>query len=487
MRVGAAYRFGLILALVAVAAVPPAAQPALFTEAFPPEEFAARRDRVFDAVGDGIAVLQGAAEYPGYVRFRQNNHFFYLTGVEVPRALLLLDGRARRAQLFLPERDDVLERSEGPRLVPGGEAERITGIPRVLPRSAFAQALRAAAAPGRRLFVPHRPESLGAATPYTVSRHAELSAADPWDGRAPRAEQFIRALRAAAPGVDIHDLDPVLDRLRVIKSPREIAHIRTATRLAGEAVMAVMRCARPGMREYELEAIADYVFRSGGAQGFAYFALVAAGRNAWYPHYHGRLGTLRAGDLVLFDYGPDFHYYTSDVTRMFPANGRFTAAQRELYAAYLRVYRELMASIGPGRAPGAVVQAAASRMAGALGETTFESPRNRAAAAAFVEAMREAPFWTLGHMVGMEVHDVQPPIERLEPGMVFTIEPALTIPDERVYIRLEDVILITPDGYENLSEFVPIDPDAIERLMGETGNVRSGWLPSPRPAVRPAG
>ncbi|HEX7085060.1 MAG TPA: Xaa-Pro peptidase family protein [Vicinamibacterales bacterium] len=472
MTVGAAHRFVLILVLVAVAAVPPAAQPVLFTDAFPPEEFAARRDRVFDAIGDGIAVLQGAAEYPGYIHFRQNNHFFYLTGVEVPRALLLLDGRARRATLFLPERDEALERSEGPRLVPGAEAERLTGIPRVLPRSAFARALQAAAAPGRTLFVPHRAESLGAATPYAAARHAELSAADPWDGRVSRAAQFIRALRAAAPGVDIEDLDPVLDRLRVIKSPREIAHIREATRLAGEGVLAVMRRARPGMREYELEAIADYVFRSGGAQGFAYFALVATGPNAWYPHYHGRLGTLRAGDLVLFDYGPDYHYYTADVTRMFPASGRFTAEQRELYSAYVRLYRELMASIGPGRAPGAVVQAAASGMARALERTAFRSSRNRAAAAAFVDAMRQAPFWTLGHMVGMEVHDVQPPVERFEPGMVFTIEPALTIPDERVYIRLEDVILITPQGYENLSAFVPIDADAIEQLMSarETEN-----------------
>ncbi|HEY8535224.1 MAG TPA: Xaa-Pro peptidase family protein, partial [Vicinamibacterales bacterium] len=415
MRVRAAGRILLVLVLVAGTVLSPAAQPPLFTDAFPPEEFAARREQVFDAIGDAVAVLQGAAEYPAYVRFRQNNHFFYLTGVEVPRALLLLDGRQRSATLFLPDRDTALERSEGPRLVPGSEAERLTGIPRVLPRTAFAQALRAVAPPGRRLFVPHRPESLGAATPYTAARQAELSAADPWDGRVSRAEQFIRALRATAPGVEIRDLDPVLDRLRVIKSPREIAHIREATRLAGEALLAVMRRARPGMREYELEAIADYVFKRGGAQGAAYFALVATGPNAWYPHYHGRMGTLREGDLVLFDYGPDYNYYAADVTRMFPAGGRFTAEQRELYGAYVRFYRELMAAIGPGRAPQEVLQTAAARMARVLGETAFRSARNRAAAEAFVAAMRKAPFWSLGHMVGMEVHDVQPFVERFEP------------------------------------------------------------------------
>src|SRR5690606_14946869 len=140
----------------------------------------------FEAIGDGVAVLQGAAEYPAYVRFRQHNQFFYLTGVEVPRALLLLDGRDRSATLFLPPRDEGLERSEGPRLGPGAEAERLTGIARVLARDAFGDALRTAAAPGRTLYVPHRPESLGAATPYVTARHAEESARDPWDGRPSR-------------------------------------------------------------------------------------------------------------------------------------------------------------------------------------------------------------------------------------------------------------------------------------------------------------
>jgi Xaa-Pro aminopeptidase len=445
------------------------AGPALFTDTFPPEEFASRRARVFEAIGDGVAVLQGAAEYPAYVRFRQHNQFFYLTGVEVPRALLLLDGRDRSATLFLPPRDEGLEQSEGPRLGPGPEAERLTGIPRVLAREAFGDALRAAASPGRILYLPHRPESLGAATPYVTARRAEQSAHDPWDGRPSRSAQFIERVRAAAPGAAIADLDPVLDRLRVVKSPREIALIRAATALSGRAILEVLRRARPGMREYELAAIGDYVFRRGGAQGPAYFALVAAGENAWYPHYHGGRDILRDGELVLFDYGPDYRYYAADVTRMFPAGGRFSRDQRELYGIYLRFYRELMASIGPGLAPEAIVRTAAARMDRVLGDVQLERAVIRDAAAGFVDALRGASFWNLGHMVGMEVHDVQPPVERLEPGMVFTIEPALTIEAERVYIRVEDMILVTPDGYENLSSFVPIEPEEIERAMGEMG------------------
>ncbi len=131
----------VIAVLLAGLAVPAAAQAPLFTDSLPPEEFAARRAKVFEAIGDGVAVLSGAAEYPAYVRFRQNAQFYYLTGVEVPRALLLLDGRTKQATLYVAPRNEWLERSEGPVLVPGDEAARLTGIPNVVKRDDFAEAL----------------------------------------------------------------------------------------------------------------------------------------------------------------------------------------------------------------------------------------------------------------------------------------------------------------------------------------------------------
>jgi Xaa-Pro aminopeptidase len=255
--------------------------------------------------------------------------------------------------------------------------------------------------------------------------------------------------------------------MRLIKSPREIAVIREATRLSGLALMEGMRAARPGMREHELEAIGDWVFKRHGAQGFAYFALVAAGTNAHYPHYHGGAAELRDGELVLFDYAPDYKYYASDVTRMFPANGRFSPAQRELYSTYVQLYMALMESIRPGVAPRDVIRDAVRRMERILAAAAFREGRTRDAAERFVERYRTATRNSLGHMVGMEVHDVAAPFEVLQPGMVFTIEPPITIPDERVYVRLEDVILMTPTGYENLSAFVPMDVEGIERLMAE--------------------
>ena len=131
----------LVLVVLALSTIGAGAQAPLFTDALPAEEFAARRAKVFEAIGDGVAVLLGAAEYPAYVRFRQNTQFFYLTGVEVPRALVLLDGRTKSTTLFVAPRNERLERSEGPVLVPGDDAARLTGIAKVLERDAFADAL----------------------------------------------------------------------------------------------------------------------------------------------------------------------------------------------------------------------------------------------------------------------------------------------------------------------------------------------------------
>ena len=444
-------------------------QAPLFTDALPRDEFAARRARVFEAVGDGVAVLEGAAEYPAYVRFRQNNQFFYVTGVEVPRAIVLLDGRAKQTTLFLQSRNEGLERSEGPMLVPGDEAVRLTGIESVQSRDQFRAVFAAAAAGRRTVYCPFRAESLGAGTPQAAASHAQATAADPWDGRPSREQQFIARLTEVAPGLVVKDLDPVLDGLRLIKSGREVALIREATRLSGLGLMEGIRNAQPGMREYEVESMADYVFKRGGAMGIAYFALVASGKSAYWPHYHAGTGELKAGDLVLFDYAPDYKYYSSDVTRMFPASGRFSPAQRELYTVYLRMYQALMTSIRPNVAPRDIIHDAVTKMDQIVGRFSFSADAHRRAAMEFVDRYRRSTANSLGHTVGMEVHDVNPPYDVLKPGMVFTIEPALTIAEDRTYIRLEDVIVVTDTGYENLSAFVPVEPDAIEALMAETG------------------
>ena len=328
-------RLNLVLTLAALAWVPLGADKPLFTQAFSLGEFQARRAKVMDAIGDGVAIVAGATEPAAYTKFQQGKQFFYLSGVEVPRAILVIDGRTKRSTLFLPARTPAMDRSEGPLLAPGDEAARITGIERVENRAAFDAVVRTLAAEGRSMYLPFRSESLGAGTPDRIAAHERATAADPWDGRASKDAVFRSKIEAIATTSEILDLDQFVDRLRLIKSAEEVRMMRETTRLASLAILESMKSAKPGMYEYEIEAIADYIFKRHNAQGIGYFALVATGANAAWPHYHAAQSRLEDGDLVLMDYAPDVSYYTSDVTRMFPANGLFSPRQRELYGIYL--------------------------------------------------------------------------------------------------------------------------------------------------------
>ena len=474
-------RTPLLIALGAAAAVltpgPAKAQDApLFTADFPVEEFAARREAVIEAIGPGAAaVLQGAPSPLGYVRFRQTNSFYYLTGIETPHAYLLLDGTSRRSVLYLPHRNDRREASEG-RLLSAEDAELAkerTGVDAVYGSWRLSDDL-ARLAWGRRppvIHTPLSPAELAAMSRDLATRGNADIANDPWDGRASREANFASRLRDRFPKLRIEDLSPVLDRRRLVKSEREIALITKATRLSGLALMEAMRSTRPGIFERELDAVGKFLFFRDGAQSDGYYSLVAAGTNAWYPHYHRGASRLEDGDLILMDYAPDVGYYTSDVTRMWPVNGRFSEWQRDLYGFYLACYRAVLDAIRPGEVA-AVMGAAATRMEEIVRDWPFTKPHYRPAAEAFVAAYarraRARP-GSMGHGVGMAVHDVGDADGTLTPGMVFTIEPQFRVPEDRIYIRLEDVILITDDGAENLSEFVPMDMDAIEELMAEPG------------------
>ncbi len=450
-----------LLAPILIAACP--GQP-VFTDVFPASEHAERRLRVMEKIGDGVAILQGTTERPGEQPLRQSNQFFYLTGVVEPRTILVIDGKEHRSILFLNPRNERREKIMfGPGLVPGDDAARATGIESVLPRDQFKSILDGFA--NRILYTPFHPEVLGSASAADPIALARATKEDPWDGRASREEAFIEKLRAAIPSAETRDLDPIVDGLRAIKSPREIAILREATRIAGIGIMEAMRDARPGMFEYEIQADAEYVFKKNGAYGPAYFALVATGRNTFYSHYHKGTAKLENGDLVQFDYAPDYKNYASDVTRVFPANGKFTPRQREFYGIYLALYRALMTSIRVHATAGEIVDDALVKMDRIIASYKFTDPKIKEAASKFVEGYRSRKPRSLGHSVGMAVHDVRNPGDTLEPGEVFTIEPAMQIPDEHVGIRLEDMILMTETGYENLSAFVPVEIADIEKLM----------------------
>ncbi len=453
----------------------------LFTTDFPPEEFAARRARVYEAIGaDAFAVVQGAPAPAGYTRFRQTNDFYYLCGVEVPHAYLLLDGRAKKATLFLPHRSEGRERGEGKMLSSedADEIKQLSGIDAVASTDALAEQMegRSLREGLRVMYTPLQPAEEASMSRDLALRYTADAAADPFDGRASREGRFVQLVQARFPFFEIRDLTPTLDSLRLIKSERELAVLRKTTKLAGLGILEGMRSVRPGQYEHELDGVAKFIYWRNGAQGDAYFSLIGSGHNAYWPHYNAGKRQMQDGDFLLMDYAPDYDYYESDVTRMFPVNGKFSPWQRELYGFYLACYRAILKEIKPGRTAQEIMQSAGKDMQGILASWKFSKDIYRKGAEKFVESYNASASKEetahLGHWVGMATHDDGPHTGPLKPGMVFTIEPALTVPEEKIYVRLEDMVFITPTGAEVVSTDAPWDIDAIEKVMKEEGMLK---------------
>ncbi len=443
----------------------------LFTSDFPPQEFEARRAKVYAAIGEnGLAVVQGAPAPVGYTRFRQTNEFYYLTGIEVPHAYVLLDGAEKSATIYLPHRNEPRERSEG-KLLAAEDADlvkKLSGIQAVAAVDLLGEHLARHARTAKALWTPFAPGEGTAVSRDLGLRLVGDLASDPWDGRASREGQFIHLMRTRFPQLEIRDLSPTVDAMRLIKTARELAVIRKATRASSLALLEAMRSTAPGISEYELDAVAKFVFYRNGAQGDAYYSLVASGPNAIYPHYNAGKRVMKDGDFLLMDYAPDVGYYMSDVTRMWPVNGKFSDWQRELYTFYVDCYRAILNRIRPGATAAQIRGEAVVEMDQILARSKFSKPVYEKGARAFVADYRK-PSSRLGHWVGMATHDVGRDTGPLRPGMVFTIEPALRVPEENIYIRLEDVIFIGEEKAEIVTSFLPLDIAAIESIMKEEG------------------
>lgn len=427
---------------------------------FTPEDFARRRARVYDAIGDGMAVLQGAGPLRGFELFRQTNEMLYLSGLEAPQAYLLLDGRSRKALAFLPHRPEKAPDEET--LLYAEDAERIcrqTGLDAVHPWGDMEAHLASANV----LYTPLQPAEGRMASRDVLVSAARQEAADPWDGGGTRQDRFIARLRERFPKAEIRDLSPVLDGMRLIKSEQEIAVMRRAGELAARAVMEAMSITEPGLREYDLHAVMHRVFIEGGARGEGYRAIIPSGReNAWDGHYCKNDGLLCEGDLVLMDCAPDLCYYTSDIGRMWPVNGRYSPEQRELYGFIVRHHQTLMKHVRAGVLPREAMNRAAEE------SRTWVDARSWSRTA-IEAAVRKALEWTghCSHPVGMAVHDVGSYFDRpFEPGLVISLDPSLWIPEERIYIRVEDTGVVTEDGFEPFTGLAPLDLDAVEEVVG---------------------
>ncbi len=464
------------LVLVAVPGLLFGQSPPPYQSDFPPEEFRARWAAVFDRMGErNIAILQGAPKPSGFVFPRQSNEFYYLSGIETPHAYLILDGRDRKVTLFLPPRDEALERAEG-RILSADDDElvrRRTGVDKVasiktMNEDWLRQFLRG---PRAVVYTPFAPAEGAAQSRGEVQAANAAIALDYWDGRPSREAHFSQLLRTRLPRAEIRDLTPILDELRSVKSPREIALIRRASQLAGRGIIEAIKSTRTGATEYQLEAVARYVFLANGSRLEGYRSITASGtENIWNMHYYRNLDTLKDGDLVLMDFAPDYRYYVSDIARIWPVNGKYTPEQRELLQFVLDYRNCILARVRPGVTPLVIRNEAKAAMEDVFKRTKFSKPTYEQAARRLVETGGGV----FSHPVGMAVHD-DGEYSRgpLKPGHVFSIDPQLRVPDEKLYIRYEDVIVITESGYENFTDFLPSELDAIENLVGRSGMLQA--------------
>lgn len=440
-----------------------------FQSAFSLDEFRRRREQLCDAIGDSHAVLQGAAASGAMDLFRQDNNFFYLCGVETPHAYLTLDGRSGEATLYLPPIDRRMAEIEGPELNADEPdiAKRLTGVDLVKPLWALADDLRGASM----LYASLAPAEGRMACQDSLRDAQKLRDLDPWRDHASPANALVDTLRRRLPGAEVRDLSPLLVEMRRLKTPAEIAVMRHAGQITAAALCEAVRCTQPGVIESELVAAAHYVFLLNGATGGAYRAIAASGENIWNMHYFRNHSRLVDGELVLFDYAPDLSCYTSDIGRMWPVNGKYAPWQRDLYGFVVDYHQALLELIEPGKTPGGIRTEAADRLGPLASRINWSRPAHRDAVEKLLKTSRACT-----HTVGMAVHDqsgYQHDDHVLAPGLVFALDPQLWAPEERVYIRVEDNVVVTDDGVESFTQTAPLSLDETEALMREEGLLQS--------------
>ncbi len=427
----------------------------------PTGEFAARRAALAAALaglhpGEPVVVLvRGAEKAADMGPFVQDQDFLYLAGVAEPELALLLavdaSGTCTVDELLVPPFSPFSATWDGKFLAPGAATAEKTGFRVAGNVRSLVDRLDQLLAPvdGRRPVL-RTPTSAAARTGSTPTKAAEAAkerASHPLDGRPSREEALVAALTRRFADLSIAPLEPVLHPLRAHKSEAELALLTASTAAACEAIAEAMRSARPGLYEYHLAAVARYVLSLRGCGTDAYAAIVGAGANGCILHYSVNSKELLDGDLIVMDYAATLHGYASDVTRTFPANGKFTPAQRRLVEDVHAVQQELIAAVKPG--------------------VSLSWLRRRCSELLIQKGYRvdHGP----SHHVGLAVHD--PSIDVLAPGMVITVEPGAYLRDQGMGCRIEDVVLVTSDGHRVLSDGVPSQPDAIEALMQERGLV----------------
>lgn len=423
-----------------------------------------RRKQLLERMEEGVAIITAAlpavrsndTEHP----YRQNSDFYYLTGFEESNSLLVLikNGSGAKTLLYVEAYDEEVALWNGARHGLEKAQERFS-VDEVRDIRDYPAQIKELLRDHVTLYIDLFDESDAVA-------EAKLAAKVLRETRG--VKRHIRAMR---------DVTHLIRSQRLIKAPEEIETIRRAVALTADAHHEAMRRCRSGMKEYQLEAAMTYVFVSGGGHAEAYGTIVAGGNNANTLHYVENRDVLRDGDLVLIDAACEVELYASDITRTFPVNGTFSEAQREVYNAVLEVQLRVIDAIRPGMKRDALQRLSEERMTDALMALgVLEGERE-----ALMEAKAHKRYYPhgIGHWMGLDVHDPCPYVDEegeslvFAPGMVMTIEPGLyfrsgdeSVPERfrGIGIRIEDDILVTDAGCENLSSMIAKTVEEIERM-----------------------
>jgi len=402
-----------------------------------------------------LAVFNSNDIYPisadSTLPFAQHRDIFYLTGVDQEESILLLFPDAidknEREILFLKETNDHIKVWEGEKLTKE-KARKLTGINNIQWLQNFEPTLKRLAYQAKRIYINTNEH-------YRASTEVET-----------REDRFIKKAKAMFPGHKFERSNPILQVLRSVKEPEEIAQIQKACDITEAGFRRILEKVKPGMKEYQLEAEFAHEFLRRGSRGFAYTPIIASGANANVLHYIQNDAEIKDGDLILIDVGAEYGNWASDMTRCVPANGKFTPRQKEVYEAVLRVKNAAAKMLKPGviwkeyqEEVGRIMEKELIK----LGLLTKEDIKN------------EDPDWPsykkyfmhgTSHHLGLDTHDYGLLEKPMKAGMVFTVEPGVYIPEEGIGVRIEDDYVIQEKGEPiNLMKNIPITVEEIEKLM----------------------
>lgn len=378
-----------------------------------------------------------------HYKFTPNRNFYYLTGVKEEDHILVITkiNGEQKSYLYIKDIDVEMEKWVGKSLRKD-EALDITAVDQVIFKRNFEADLH-------RLITMKEEVNI-----YLDLERNNILSLDSI------SHIFAKKLIDKYPQVSIKNIYSIIAELRLIKSKEEVDNIKKAIDITVSGVELLMKKAKAGMKEYELEAYFDFNCKSKGSKDLAFETIAAAGKNAAVLHYVDNSSELKDGDLILFDLGAEYNYYHADISRTFPVSGKFTERQKEVYNAVLRVNEEIIKSIKPGVRYVDINNKATDLLAEECIKLGLIEDK---------KDVRKYYFHSIGHSLGMDTHDVETPHRNIvfAPGVVYTVEPGLYIEEEGIGIRIEDDILVTEEGIENLTKNMIKTVEEIEDFMSK--------------------